>query len=109
MDAREELEELQEDLEHSVPFHINYVDIEDPQNKNWKIKYHLDIPVIHVQEKPAMMHGIDKQQLRALLENEKTSIESAPTNQSAIYTPNRNRIAKDFNVQHPVFGFHALH
>lgn len=51
-----ELEELKETRDD---FTLLSRDIEERENREWKIKYHLDIPVIHINNEPVMKHGID--------------------------------------------------
>ena len=53
----EELEEMQ--MQEKVQFRVEQIDIEEKANLQWKKKYHLDIPVIHINGIPAMKHGID--------------------------------------------------
>ncbi|KAI8902113.1 glutaredoxin-like domain-containing protein [Globomyces pollinis-pini] len=48
-------------------FDIEVIDIEQKENKVWKEKYYLDIPVLHLNEFPIMKHAIDPTRLSELL------------------------------------------
>jgi hypothetical protein len=67
----QELNHLQETLDSSVPFSIEIKDIEKRENLKWKKLYHLDIPVIHLNDEPVMKHGIHVQDFIGLLKEKK--------------------------------------
>ena len=54
-------------VQRTTPFQLVTIDIEDPLHKAWKSKYVYDIPVVHINDQPAMLHHIDPVILKKML------------------------------------------
>ncbi len=46
---------------------ISYIDIEEPENRDWWEKYKYDIPVFHLNGEFLMKHHVDKNVVEAKL------------------------------------------
>jgi len=53
-----------------MPFSLEEVDIEAPQNLSWHEKYRYDIPVIHLNEKEIFRHRLKEEDLLSVLRKE---------------------------------------
>ncbi|KAI8613217.1 hypothetical protein BC830DRAFT_1170438 [Chytriomyces sp. MP71] len=57
-----------ESLSDEFTFTLESVDIDAPANKNWKVKYNHEVPVLHINGKPAFMNSVPVEKLAEILD-----------------------------------------
>ncbi|KAJ1560689.1 hypothetical protein HK405_006250, partial [Cladochytrium tenue] len=46
---------------------LRVVDVDRPENKDWWRRYNYDVPVLHINGRPAFKHAVSRESLAALL------------------------------------------
>ncbi|KAI9341498.1 hypothetical protein BDR26DRAFT_860525 [Obelidium mucronatum] len=54
-------------LRHEFKFQFETEDIDSPTNKQWKEQYNYEVPVLHINEKPAFMNAVPIEALSEIL------------------------------------------
>ena len=65
-------------LQPILKFELESVDIELTENKQYLRQYYHDIPVIHMNGKEVMRHGLDEEAFKSAIEHEKNKTVIGP-------------------------------